>query len=245
MKRLALIISPLGYRPSQGMESDTINYHAFFRSNYGGAWEDDEIKVLRTASRRELSEWSELCVSKDYSVITFSGHGDYIENGKYGPTTRLWLKDDESINVDELYSRALRQLFIIDACRHIEPTTVFFAKSATLLNSQDTLHYRALCREVYNTAIFAAEEGRIEMYSCSRDQYAYERRDGSGGQFSHALVTRAKSWAENARNNFTKSECLDCKSAFDLVQVPPPQIPEINLGRRRNIFPFAVSPHQI
>ena len=49
-------------------------YFSFFTSNVGGAYDADEIEVLKRPSQQEL-EGKINCTTCDYSIILFLGHG--------------------------------------------------------------------------------------------------------------------------------------------------------------------------
>lgn len=122
MKRCLIIIGNQG-TPSKGnylpgVSRDVNNYLSFFKSDNGGAWEDDEIipKVYDWTSwglyvnilQRRLN-------GLDYAIIVFTGHGYALKNGE----TYFELSEGHDVSLSTIKSWFPTQkvLMIADSCQ--------------------------------------------------------------------------------------------------------------------------------
>ena len=118
IKRSAFIIisdESINYGKVRGGAADLVNYTRYLKSDIGGAWRDDEIHTLRNPTRRRM-EISFIAhgSESDYSLIIFSGHGG---TNRVSGEIVACINDDEDIEVDDMHTKASRQLIILDSCR--------------------------------------------------------------------------------------------------------------------------------
>jgi hypothetical protein len=255
VKRKALLI---GHNDASsprlnGVNKDLYDIREFLLSDFGGAWEPDEILYFSRPSadqlRKRLSYEGYNC---DYLVTAFAGHGAHDPQfGSY-----IQLSDDETFLVSELEHQALRQLVLVDACRAVLHERILppFRRVAGIeVGGFPDMDYRKMCRAVYESKILRAEEGTITIQSCSIDENAGDTPHG--GLFTQALVRHAWRWATSISNSSSVQKVLNAKIAFDTAQQSTwqiayqqrrPQLPAINGDLfdgsiRQRFFPFAVA----
>ena len=197
-----------------GTPVDARRYPGFLQSDFGGAWRDNEIVVLENRGRDEILSHVRAAYV-DYSVVVFSGHGEYVQG-----QTRALLNSYEQLWQQELVTPAKRQLLdIIDACRALEEEQIVEARRFLgTFGAEPNLAYRASCRTLYDQYITRAEEGISVMYACSVNQAAQENSE-RGGFFSYWLTRLG---AERAASNRRRSTGVAAKvllvpEAFDLA----------------------------
>jgi hypothetical protein len=231
-----------------GVTVDLENYSQFLQSNYGGAWEKEEIKILNTPSKYDLSVAMIMARSLDYTFITFSGHGEHV-SGKGIYETRICINEKEDMAVYELNPGNKRHVVIIDACRKVRAIMENFSEKTALANALQSAPHtvRSKCRELFDKAVASSEEGRTVMYSCEVNQTAGEKT-GGGGVFSEELVNNATGWATNkAKESWSPLEAvLRMNEAFQYAseatyRINAPQKPVYEGGRRHVHLPFAVA----
>ena len=133
LKRRAILIESSGVRGSDdlpGARADVKNFKQYLCSDTGGAWEDDEIRILNSPSWMDVL--LELWVAKDFDYVfmTFSGHGYHLRNGRSLDDTVVCLSD-EDVRVRDMNPANPRCLFIIDACRKIITTEILLEGMVT------------------------------------------------------------------------------------------------------------------
>ena len=90
MKRCLILIGNEGVPTDgnflPGVKPDIDRYLAFFKSDFGGAWEDTEIETLNygwtVAGLRSTLLLRRMSGGLDYALIVFAGHGYAERNGE-------------------------------------------------------------------------------------------------------------------------------------------------------------------
>lgn len=244
MSRIAILIESSqlkGHDDLPGARADVINFKKFLLSDFGGAWEEDEVKILNSPSKGKVEELLTYFHYKDYAFISFSGHGDHVR-GKDIDETRVCLNDNEEMYVFQLIPKNPRCLVIIDSCRGITYTEKE-EKTAALFEMRASVDYRRRinCRRIFDEAVSKAERGNIIMYSCDIGESADE--SNKGGYFSRALVDCSENWANGqwmSSRIYLTNNAFQCASE-NTTRRSPQQHPQFKPGRRMNHFPFAVS----
>lgn len=239
-RKAIVVVAPQSTRYGNlpGAETDARNYQAHLNSAYGGAWEDSEIQILRNPSRAELNRALSGWLRTDLVLLAFSGHG-YHASGRGLDETRLILNDFEEIPVGEFTAGGIRELCVVDACRHVENVDDRpLLRNAQLREAFERSDFRTRCRALYETRFEATETGRIELYSCALNESAGETR--AGGRFTKALIESAAEWAISGLG--LGDHVIDTRTSFVTARsrVNPRQHPEYWPGRRLHHFPFAV-----
>lgn len=245
MKKGILIIGYPGIEHSQyycnGVNIDLQEYHKFFYSSQGGGWDEDEMKILKTPSKRKLMDEIYRLDEMDYSIIVFSGHGSY---SREMAATILELNESETCTEYEL-GGICNRLLILDCCRKPSKAAVIEAQK-TLTDSwtltvEERTQSRAFYEDMIQRCIGGAPLGVITTYACSIGEKA---RDDSrhGGLYSWCLLEAARGWQ-------TTSHMMDFKSIVDVhneaaVKVSDRnsyQHPSISKPRSGNYYPFVIS----
>lgn len=201
MNRQLLIITNDGGKEDflPGVEHDKERFEDFFRSCYGGAWEDNEIfcPLTNSMNRKTLLEVFQMTEERshvDYWVIVFCGHGGADEQGR---TFLQLAPNDKPIYIDEIENALAnsRLLLIADSCRSLPimesggtiPRTIMFS------DYLDMNSYRVRCQTMYNNKITSTPPNLHTIgYAAQLGQYANELDNGSGGLYSQALLDCAK-----------------------------------------------------
>lgn len=217
MNRRLIIISNDGghedYLP--GVQHDRAGYQSFFRSCYGGAWEDDEIKCpeINGMTRNDFLNYINNVERErhvDYWLIVFCGHGGADRNGM---TYFQLSPNDNTILVNEIEQKVAnsRLLLIADSCRALP---MFEAggripRVITFSDSMDMPNYRIRCRQMYNEKIASTPFNLHTIsYAARLGQYARELDNGYGGQYSQALLGCAKKQIDK---NISYRDDLNCE----------------------------------
>jgi hypothetical protein len=240
MNRIALLIEASqvsGLVDLPGARKDVEDLKFFLKSPLGGAWDENEIKILRTPTKSLLEINLSSAKSYNYVFIAFSGHG-YHAKGKNINETRICLYGSQEISVNTLNCGSPKTTIVIDACREVhvikEDITATFAMDE--LSKRMLYADRAAHRKLFDDAITSAPMGAEYLYSCNLDEAAGESSEG--GYFTQALLRSGK--------NFNKKACvLTVDDAFRegkyyVTAKAPQQHPVFEGGRRLTHFPFAV-----
>jgi hypothetical protein len=238
-RKAILIASPdTHYGPLPGAVLDVERFNDFLRSDYGGAWEEEEISILFGPSLKQVQEELAAAEDGDYVFISFSGHGEHCRSGSLNDT-RLILTDSDRIFVYDLNPRNPRHLVVVDACRRVLDTQTIVKLGALDEARLGPSTNRLACRKLFDRLVLEAEEGRVVMYSCDVNQAAGETRNG--GFFSRFLVQKARAVCEAS----SEGGVIQVPDAFEMAKQETnlrnaPQRSVLEAGRRTRHFPFAV-----
>lgn len=253
MKRKAILIESSNVKDHTdlpGARVDIDNWNIFLRSDYGGAWADSEITILRKPYSGDMKAAIESSADT-YCFVAFSGHGAdgiVVLNDVYTncPITELKPKGDKGTliidacrGVEEArqVSFARLQKFanegreqIIANSKYGETLSLFEAKSpavkfATTANSQ---------LNNWLEALKAASKGLVEMYACAKGEFANEN-PSSGGFYTSLLLQSADEWSKG----YSAGKIHTTKDAHDYAakKLPRQQHPEYKPSWLS--FPFA------
>lgn len=201
MKRCLIIIGNQGI-PSKGnflpgVSRDVNNYLSFFKSDNGGAWENNEIipKVydwtplaLRTAIDRRKVE------RLDYAVIVFAGHGYALKNGD----TYFELSDGNDVSLSTIKSWFPNQkvLMIADSCQSFVNLYREGGILSEALAQRPFSQHRDYLRNLYNSRIESVPTGAFTFASAvSPGESANDT--SKGGLYSYNLLNIANDCVNN------------------------------------------------
>jgi hypothetical protein len=256
MKRKAILIESSnvsGESDLPGARIDIENWLRFLSSRIGGAWDSDEIVILRKPSLSQLD--SALKQASDrYCFVAFSGHGaDGV----------VALNDfNKHVPVSLLRPHGTKGVRLIDSCRGKQDATQLdfgVQKKADALNeavansvtlsakegratnfSEKGSHTNEMVELLYGRIRFKAEldkseSGIVSMLSCASGEAAGESRT-AGGYYTSALLGAAVSFHTVIEGD----GFLSTKEAHDyaLRIMPKQQNPEYSPSNRW--FPFAI-----
>lgn len=223
MKKRVLIIGNNNGLP--GVKVDMENYKKFFKSNYGGEWNDGEIIEKLNSSKADI-EW-EITLLKimklDYLIVIFSGHGGQMRE------TMLELNDKgELISESELREISIRQLNIYDCCRCYPQTVLESVRNEMTLK----LYSYQGTRAKFEKRIMEAIPQQVSLYACSKGEYANDT--SKGGAYSKNLISCSVS---------TTSEYTLVGSAHDTASILTTA--EFNKQHPESIIPRCFSSQQL
>lgn len=239
MTRQAILIGAANVKPIlPGVNQDLIDIKEYLKSNAGGAWNEDEIIILKDESLEMVKQTIAAAKYKDYVFITCSGHGEH-RLSSLNDNTVMYLNEKDTIQINEINPQNKRHLVIVDVCRtlvrEVNRYTALYESGMENLINKSYIDYR----KVFENAIMQTTEGRIVVYSCDINQTAGD--DGKGGVFTQELL--------KSHNNFRPNRDLygivNIEQAFTVAKQKTyeknaPQTAVINAGRRRDYFPFAI-----
>lgn len=238
MKRRALIVCadhPKNKSPLVSPQKDAELIHTFLRSCLGGAWNADEIRVIRNPTKREFAALrNEFQNGSDYTLTFFSG---YASASKRGRVLYLHFADGR-IKQDVLFAQAPRQTWIMDVNKSVPR----FPDAGLLNPHKWKLHQRTnrkTAREIYDKAILAGNEGiNLMLSECTLGNNGVETEQGSG--YVIALLKQAEIFSQKKG----RSPSLNTRKAHDGAKkylesvLGSEQIPVVL--RNKVYFPWAV-----
>lgn len=199
VRRKALIIHNSGDVSNflKGVSVDIVNIRNFLLSDYGGAWEDNEITVApNNCTAKWLEDYFRNAGLVDYYLIFYTGHGSYDE--EKGPI--YWLNHNEGIynawlqaQIDENTTTML----ISDSCQVIEKLEKGDILESRTFSAVDLEIDRAKCRELYSDALRKLPKGMfVTASSVSPGEEAAENSK-FGGYYIYSLLHAAKDIVQN------------------------------------------------
>lgn len=219
MRRCLIIIGNEGNLGNflSGVRPDIDRYLAFFKSDFGGAWEDTEIETLHYGWTR-----AELCNTLvrrtndglDYALIVFAGHG-YAERNKdvyfeLSPNQEVSLSDIES------WLPYQKMLMIADSCQVYldEPLLKTLTESIRTFSAGGRMaNSRAVNRARYDKRIVSMDRNSKAFVSAvSPGEYAQDT--SKGGLYSRTLMDIAENLIEQL--NGAGRDCM-IKDIHDLA----------------------------
>lgn len=234
LKRRAILIGNPFHKDLhylRGVEVDLIRYKDYLKSESGGLWDESEITILLQKSQSEILQ-SINSIKADYSFTFFAGHGGYVDVDKIRVLTSTKI-----IHEEELYTKADKQLLILDCCRRKLPRNLYIKKIPRVMKAPIQLDYR----KIFDKAIYDCSKGLITLYSAAVNEAAGENYL-KGSFFSYNLIKSADYWARAE----IQGSILNIFDAFTLaksktIQEYKFQHPQFNGGRRIDYFPFAIA----
>lgn len=175
-----------------GVKPDIANWEKFLKSDKGGQWYGNEIKVLMNPERIILLS----CINgikdrrPDFAIIVFSGHGAYQRH------TILEINENgDTISENDLIGIAPRQISVFDCCREV------VVKEEALSESQKKVRTfsvgGALPRNIrphYERRIMEAMPQQICLYACSVGESAMDT--GRGGIYTDNFLRCTSSFSD-------------------------------------------------
>ena len=234
-----LIASPDAKIP--GAHMDALNFRKFLRSPLGGAWGDNEIKVLENPSMRELNYELRRLEDCDYAFVTFAGHGRHVSTDRW---VRIQINLSDEISSIDLRKGAKKQTVILDCCRVLEKEYVMdsaFAKSGGYRNALDPVD----CRRFFDMRIDECQPGLVVLHSCGFNETAGE--SSRGGWYSLALIEGAGDWEKEREiklpENLSLLSVMRAHERADSIvrrESGERQHPNAEYPRTELHFPFAI-----
>lgn len=181
MKKRILLIGNDDGLP--GVKVDLKNYRSYFKSNIGGAWEENEIIEKLNPKKDDLIRLLEILKdqSLDYLITVYSGHG-----GQKRSTVLELNPDGELFSETSFEKIAKRQLTILDCCRaYITPITDDIFESRRIEKAFSAYDLR----KKFEDRILQALPQEIKLYACKEGEYSYDSSEG--GIYSVSLLTKA------------------------------------------------------
>lgn len=189
IRRRALIIQNPGDITlfAEGVITDVRNMRSFLTSNAGGAWDEDEIKVLPiSATNNDIKEYfATLRGNCDYQFILFAGHGCYDPN--YGPIYSLQNGDRFNHKWLENLVEDIPTLFIADSCQVVEKLNEGGRIARRMFSTVSDNTRRVKYRLAYDSILKELPQGMfVTASSTSTGEEAAD--DIKGGLYTRSLL---------------------------------------------------------
>jgi len=214
-----------------GVDIDLTNWQNFLQSPLGGAWERQEITILRNPNKI-LLDWHihQINEGSNYTLFAFSGHGELVTS----TDTHIHINDQQKMDATAFRSKAKKQTIILDCCRFPAERERFYealAKNMSMEQHQD----RQACRQLYDRHIETCDDGLVRLYSCSVNETAGDS-EAFGGYYTNGLISSASA---TFRLQTIKQAHEAAKQK--VARLRDDQHPVGEFPRSHNSFPFAVS----
>ena len=193
MRRIALLIG--NSSGLEGVKKDLYDWRNFLLSTSGGAWAQDEIKILMNPSKVVLLDFiGGIRKKNDFAIVIYSGHGGYNRE-----TVLEINENEETVTETDLLNIAPKQISVFDCCRGLvtnldclNERQMYFAKGGILPNLQ-------VVRERYEERIKQAIDQQICLYACGIGETALDTE--AGALYIQELVSKAKEFPNNREFN--------------------------------------------
>lgn len=199
MRRCLILIGNEGERNTNsflpGVSQDIDRYKAFFRSDFGGAWEESEIDsqiyewtaagLLHTLYSRRLD-------GLDYALIVFAGHGYAERNGE----VYFELSPGHEISLSDIKFQLSEQrmLMIADSCQGYleEPLSKSLNESIRIFS--DSRVYRPSRTELRRRydLLIESMHGREKAFASAVSPGECAHDTSKGGLYSRTLMDLAE-----------------------------------------------------
>jgi hypothetical protein len=244
IRRKAIIIK--GYSKDKQELSATMayvdNYKEWFKSNAGGAYSENEIKILTDITFAELKLNLESDIL-DFVVVVAIGHGANQDDFQL-----FRLNQDEIIKLGQVveFIKSDKQLWLVESCRGLLSSVIktidlghkipSFKKGGKI---PPTPISKEKTRALYDKQIKKCDNGKVICFACSRNEIAMN------AIFTRHILNCAHQWHLSyrfSRATLNITELMNCiipiVNSTALKERGKEQHPEI----LENIeFPFAIS----
>jgi Caspase domain len=197
MKRFALILEASrakGHGVIDGCKRDAERLEGWLKSPAGGAWNNDEVKVVNNPWQFEIDQHKPSLDKADFATVTFSGHGRILEDSAGRRKQMVTLGDGSEIDFASLTPTASKKIMLCDACREVHVQVMQQKSIKAALSMFAEARSRDKCRHIFDKAVADAPPGLYMMYACSPNEYAGDDVL-NGGFFTDALLSEAADWA--------------------------------------------------
>lgn len=214
-------------------------YYHYFRSNGGGAYDEDEIYVLEYPSTQELKQFT-TNLKADFVIVIFIGHGGTVDSNHH-----FKLNESEIIKIGQLHLNVKKQLILVESCRDIIHEKVY---AIDLNDKLPKFKYggkvrvpinREKVKEIYNESIIKSEEGVTICLAAGKGESAWNYF------FSFSLLQASFNWHLDSQNHLQTLGIID---VMNFVKNNVNDLVKSNIGKTQNPevinqfnFPFAVS----
>ena len=243
--RVALLIESwdgLSVSPIHSAKKDMEDWYSFLTSSLGGAWNEQEIRLLHSPVKKSCLNKISLSAQKyDYLFIAYSGHGGRNSKGDY-----INIHDGEILYLREILnaiSGKCSATIILDACRSLRQLQEQVQFKISYYEEDYNLYASQI---IWNKAFSCLKKNIVIIQSCSAGQFANSGAYASNnGFFTEALVESAKEWSKYVKHgavlNTYEAFCIATnymnRKYGGLINSQIPQYTSL-----KNIaFPFAVN----
>lgn len=215
------------------------SYYNYFLSNYGGAYEKDEIFIHEQPTRSEIQQII-LKFEAEFAVIVLIGHG--ATNILNHHVFRI--SDREIIKTGQLEFNIPKQLIIIESCRNINKKvfTVDITDKVPKFKYGGKYQHpiqRDKAKEMYIHRVRECKKGITICLACSIDETAWNY------YFSFSLNQISFDWQNSSQNS---NRTIGILSIMNLVKLNVSNVAKQNLNEKQNPtvigfedFPFVIS----
>jgi hypothetical protein len=230
--RKAILIGSPGPKDNhlEGVKIDLQNMKRFLLSEAGGAWNDEEISVLKDPTLSEILPYLE-SMDEDYLFVYFSGHGFTNTHG----ARMLSLRGHSIPDTLLLRTPSQKQLVVVDACR----TFVSHGFSGIPEYELGVDHFEgSYARRIFDECISLSPAGKIIVHSTQSGYKSYENT--LGGHFTQALLKISYEIQANDQYTTCAIDRIINHTPLLLRQYQNNQVPSITYRSGMLTIPFAI-----
>lgn len=239
MRRHALLI---GYSASDSSSEATINaekdlenYKSYLMQPRGGAWLENEIKILNAPTKLSLELEINILKAKGIDLVftVFSGHGGYNLKEE---CRELLLNKNETILARDLLGIAKRQILICDSCSNIlseSNESIKRIQASFKITSNEIKRYRG----EYDKLCLNCEPQTLCLYAAKIGTSA---EDLEGGIYTKALLETLQQSNKTISIVKAHDEATPKIKRRTLKGDGSYQIPERQVTRARSFLPGAI-----
>ena len=242
MNRKAIIIGSNYDSTLSGVKADIVEWKKFLLSPIGGAWNPDELIILKDARTvDEVITAIKSAENTDYAFIAFSGHGGiYKREQNWLGILETFICLDKNEILSEYYLNpgpsCKRCTILLDCCRTSMPDVNKFIKIAFAQENCDD-ELKKCYRNLFDKQLDLSDMGCVKIYATG---IGYGAEDENS--FSRNLIESAKlHMKSNQCSTLYLNDAVYIASEA-MTDINPQQIPQYVGGRRNRHFPFAVNP---
>lgn len=242
--RQALLISApdVAVPALEGARKDPYTIARFLMEPYGGAWRSSEIRMLENPSRNEVLEQVRELADYEYTIVSFSGHGEHPPGQSYPSESEIELRGGTKATANELKPENSKHVVVLDSCRVVERLIreglglSGIEKRGALITPN-----AARCRDRYDAEIAASSDDSVVLYACRINEKAGEYSE-TGGIFTLALVNETRQVLQESPGSPLVISVADAfgLAASRTTQLRRLQHPTYEWARSDNGFPWGV-----
>ncbi len=232
MRRKSILLQSFGKESALPDADNLTAVYNFLRSNYGGAWEANEITELRECTAPLLLSAIQDARDADYCFVYFQGSGRMAKTDLPWAEAQLSLSSGEKITERDLNTGSPYLAQILDC--YEEGTKLPISTAGRRAEVSEDRVARVEARKAFDQAVAVAERGVVKAQLFSSSAAPSTRKS-----FIDHLLSASRLWIENHSGVLHLDKAISL-AAESMSADGFGSLPEYIGGRRLSHFPFAL-----